>query len=137
MRNNKTRIRSSSGFLLFELMVSLTIVAIAIMGVLFCFNQSVKSFSLANDYERARIIVQNQLDALRLEDRLVPGETLISLEGDDAKYLLKQTIKPTSQELLYQVSLLITWRKGSGEEAWEIETLFPSSNPFGSARKTL
>jgi type II secretory pathway pseudopilin PulG len=137
MHNNKTRIRSSNGFLLFELMVSLTIVAVAIMGVLFCFNQSVKSFSLANDYERARIIVQNQLDALRLEDRLVPGETLISLEGDDAKYVLKQTITSTSRELLYHVSLLIRWRKGSADEEWEIETLFPSTSPFGSARKAL
>jgi Tfp pilus assembly protein PilV len=128
--NNSTARRRQDGFLLFELMVSLTIVAIAITGVLFCFNQSMRSFSLAKDYERARIILQNQLHTLQLEDRLIPGETEVALQGDDARFFLKQIIKPTSNEYLYQVSLILRWTKGTGEEKWQIDTLFLSSNPF-------
>ena len=121
---------TNNAFLLLELMISLTISTIAITAVLICFYQSLKSVSLLDDYETAMIILQNQLTRLRLEDRLIPGETDITLLNQYAIFKLKQTIKPTPAQSLYRVSLALSWKKGINLEHFHFETFLLAENPF-------
>ncbi len=71
-RYNKVR---EKGFTLLEILVAFVVLALSLTVIFQIFSRGTRNLSLANDYNRAIIVAQNQLARLNGVDKIEPGES--------------------------------------------------------------
>ncbi len=114
--------RSCSGFTLFEVVVAITIMSVAVTGVLVSFNGMNEAHRLMERRTKASLYardivaqVRNQVLTPKSEDN--EGE----FEGTDYRY--KVSFSETEWEKLYSVSINIEWGEEEAPEKINVYTL--------------
>jgi type II secretion system protein I len=85
-----------SGFTLLEILIALTVFAIAVTGMLAALGNHVKSVSLSEDHARAVRIAQREMNAMR-RLRYMPDS---EMTGEEGRYLWSTTVEESDYDNL-------------------------------------
>jgi len=122
------KLRNCGGFLLMEIMISLSIVAIAIVGVLHSLRSSMDAEGMVEDYSTASVLAQDSLSKLEREAYLPVGKTTGAFTGENSRFSWRQAIKSTKDSALREVVLTIYWKRHDQKEQLALRTLLPTEN---------
>jgi prepilin-type N-terminal cleavage/methylation domain-containing protein len=114
--------RGSRGFSLIEVMCAILILGIGLVGLTQGMTAALSSSKESEIQTTAALLAAGQIEALRAEPYIDPGET----EGDCGEglslYRWKQTVTTTSIDGLYDVKVTIENSK-SGQSLFDLRTL--------------
>jgi len=123
-KNNSTFLdrKSSTGFTLFEVVVAITIMSVAITGVLVSFNGMNEAHRLMERRTEASLLARGIISQVR-NQLLTPKseESEGEFEGTDYRY--KVSFAETEWEKLYAVSVNIEWGDEEMPEKINVYTL--------------
>ncbi|WP_017906468.1 type II secretion system minor pseudopilin GspI [Pseudomonas asplenii] len=127
------------GFTLIEVLVALTIIAVAMSAAVRVAGLMTQSNGMLRDRSVALLAAQSRLAELRLEGRLGNGRQ--SFECDQGRLALRcdQTIGPGGSPRLLRVEILVSDRRHEGPPLARLETLMSrptlkaGSNSAGTA----
>ena len=109
------------GFTLLEIVVALTIAAIALPALLRVFSEGTRQHSLIENKTTALYLLKLKMSEIEMMEALEAG----SEEGDfgtDSKFTWNSEIAETDTEGLYQITVTINWQERGYEESVELTT---------------
>ncbi len=121
-------LRSGAGFTLFEVLIAVAILGIAITMVLQLFSANMKSISASEDYvsaaAKAEAKMREVLDDDQLSEKSSSGET--TSDGYRTSVSVTQTLEDRTENLpvtLLNISVTVYWTKGLGEKSLTLNTM--------------
>ena len=115
--NARTR---QAGVSLIEVMIAMLILGVGLVGLVHGINTALGSSKEVEMQSQAALLAAGQIEALRADGFVVEGETDGEFEGELSIYSWKQSVKPTTPEGLFEVT--VTIHKGESE-IYELKTM--------------
>lgn len=126
------RRRPDGGFSLTELVASLAIFSIGVLGCVELYTVSFRTTSDSLDYTRAVILAEGLLEETMMDDYL----TASTDSGDFGEYYPRHSweleIEETDQEGLHRIHLLVVWTARGVEKNYELVTLHAERDIAGA-----
>lgn len=109
----KTKEQSTStGFVLLEVMLSLSILSLGLIFILTSFTTALKAVRITRDYTKATLLLAQKIGELEdIQQELYPTK----IEGvfeEEPKFTWKAEIKKVSGIDLKEVRVIVEWEKG-------------------------
>jgi len=126
-RDSSSYTSGADGFTLLEIMVSLTILAIAIVVVIQLFSSSLRSIAVSEGYLQAEMKAAEKLrEVLEDDKKLVEGSTS---DVKDENYTVNIEVKPAKEDRtqdldfdLFEVTLNMQWKDGQKQHNITLST---------------
>ncbi|NIO15670.1 MAG: prepilin-type N-terminal cleavage/methylation domain-containing protein [Deltaproteobacteria bacterium] len=120
-------IRSSGGFTLFETLVAISILGIAIAVVIQLYSANLRALSSSEDYILASMRGEAKMREVLLRSDLSEGSWSESVEdGYRFDITVQEVLGERTQNLqikMLQVSLSVTWSRGTREKSIRMSTM--------------
>ncbi len=120
-------IRSSGGFTLFETLVAISILGIAIAVVIQLYSANLRALSSSEDYILASMRGEAKMREVLLRSDLSEGSWIESVEdGYRFAITVQEVLGERTQNLqikMLQVSLSVTWSRGTREKSIRMTTM--------------
>jgi type IV pilus modification protein PilV len=110
----------SAGFSLIEVMVAMLILGIGLVGLVHGLDTALASHKDSEIRTQAALLAAGQIESLRADGFVTEGDYDGEFDGDLSNYSWKETVKPTSPEGLYEVTVTI---HKDGGEIYELRTM--------------
>jgi prepilin-type N-terminal cleavage/methylation domain-containing protein len=111
---------TSAAFSLIEVMCAMLILGIGLVGLVHGLDTALASHKEAETRTQAALLAASQIESLRADGFVTEGDFDGEFDGDLSNYSWKETVKATTPEGLYEVT--VTIEKG-GEEIYELKTM--------------
>jgi type II secretion system protein I len=121
----KSKIHSSRGFTLVEVMTALVIFSVVIVAFIQGIGATVSVQADLIWEQRAAMLAENILEEIRYTNDLAEGDNEGDFQGD-AEYHWSSTIEPTDTDGLMQITVTITWFDGRRNGSYAVSTLMMS-----------
>jgi len=119
----------SRGFVLMEVLVSVTILAVGVTVLLQSITNSLDANRLTREYTKAIFLAQKQLWKLEqqyaYEEEQPTGTTQGEFRVPFQDYAWKQTIRSVERQVEYQLKVTISWMHRNKEMQYSLETIVP------------
>lgn len=112
--------RRQAGFSLIEVMISMLILGVGLVGLVHGINTALGSSKEVEMQSQAALLAAGQIEILRADGFVTEGETDGEFTGELSVYSWKQSVVPTTPEGLYEVT--VTIQKGD-VEIYELKTM--------------
>lgn len=113
---------SRLGFSMLEVLLSLTIFSIAVVGIIEGITLQLRSERGAEEITRAAILAQNVLEEIRQSGEYSDDSQKGRFEGEDAGFEWQYDMTETDTNGLYKVSVTVLWSDGMAKRDYAIET---------------
>ncbi|MFH1848373.1 MAG: hypothetical protein ABH825_04060 [Candidatus Omnitrophota bacterium] len=124
MKRKKTRPKKT-GFMLFEVIVSVLIIGTAIVFVVRSFSTSIKAMNIALGLSKASLLAENKISELEMSGK-VPQESeqYGFFEGEDSITWAFSCERQEDNKNLALAKLEVDWKIGSGSRKAFLDTYF-------------
>lgn len=117
-----SRMRGEGGFSLVEVLCAILLLGLGLAGLMEGITAALGSSKETERQTAAALLAAGQIEQLRAEGFLMEGET----EGEGGAgmeaYAWRQTVRETSLEGLYEVTVIVT-ESADGREIFELKTM--------------
>lgn len=114
------RATAGAAFSLIEVMVAMLILGIGLVGLVHGLDTALASHKDAETRTQAALLAAGQIEATRADGFVTEGDTDGEFDGALSNYSWKQSVKPTTPEGLYEVTVTI---EKDSEEIYELKTM--------------
>ncbi len=126
IRNTQYAILDSDGFTLFEVLVSIAILSIAVVTILQLFSANLRNIGKSDEYVKATIKAESIMREI-LDEELEEGTfSKTTDDGYDVEVSIKNTDDDRIKELplkLLDVNIKVKWTDGIKERAISLNTM--------------
>lgn len=116
------RAGTTAGFSLIEVMVSVLILGVSLVGLVHGINTALVSGKESEIQSQAALLAAGQIESVRADGYYLEGETTGEFDGDLSIYSYRQNIEAREPEGLYEVTVAIE-KTDSNEQIYELKTL--------------
>lgn len=120
-------VQCSSGYTLIEILVAVSIMAIALVGILQLFSAGLKSSKLSDEYARGIFHAREVMEEILLSERISEGKLMGAF---DDGYNWKAEIRRHEPEVqskgafdALEVHLSVIWNSLGGEKRFDLSTI--------------
>ncbi|HIJ59321.1 MAG TPA: prepilin-type N-terminal cleavage/methylation domain-containing protein [Nitrospirae bacterium] len=119
--------KDKSGFTLLEVMVAVSILAIAVTVIFQIYSTNIKSISLSEKYLNALIVAEEKMNELSLQKEI--GDTLNVTKTNDGQIIKSEIIKTLEDRtsdlpvIVYELKVTVYWQEGKNEKSVNLKTL--------------
>ena len=110
------------GFSMLEVLLSLTIFSIAVVGLIEGITLQIRSERGAEEITRAAILAQNVLEEIRQSGEYSDDSQKGRFEDEDAGFEWQYDMTETSVDGLYKVMVRVLWSDGLAQRDYQVET---------------
>lgn len=120
---------SSSGFTLIEILVAISVLAIALVMILQLFSGGLNSARIGEEYTRGIFHAREKMEEILLLKDLEAGEAAGAFEDGIMWKARIVQVGPSEEEVetfpldTYEIQVSVRWPEGMGEREFEIRTL--------------
>jgi len=122
-----TNRKDQRGFTLLEIVVALTIAAIALPALLKAFSEGTKTHSIIENRTTAFYLLKLKMSEIEMMGELEVGSDEGDF-GDDSRFQWTADIAETDTEGLYEVTVTLNWPERGQEQAIELTTYLADRN---------
>ncbi len=120
--------RSGAGFTLFEVLIAVAILGIAITMVLQLFSADLRSISASEDYVSAAVTAEAKMREVLDDDQLSEGSSSSETTSDGYRTTVSvsKTLEDRTENLpveLLNITVTVYWTKGLGEKSLTLNTM--------------
>lgn len=107
------KLQKNDGFVLFEVMLSLSILSLGLILILGSFKVGISAVKASKDYTQATLLLQQKIGELENTptQELYPGKIEGGFE-DEPKFTWKAEIKKLEYIDLKEVKVIVEWKEG-------------------------
>ena len=121
--------RKNKGFLLLEVMVSVTILSIALVLILNSFMRSVRAVDLSKDYFRAGLLLEEKMFEIYSDTDIEEGISEDIFTGFDNRFSWALNVTKLEEEPLKEVDLKVLWDERNKKQSLPVLTYLYTSTP--------
>jgi len=122
-----------SGFLLFELMVSVVILAVALTVVSRTFSSSLAALKMASQVSQGDLLLEKKFWEMEQDKTLMPGQTEGTFEEFGGLYHWEVTVQEVKDLSLYDVRATVRWTLSGHGKQLGIQTYLPKKEEAAGA----
>jgi prepilin-type N-terminal cleavage/methylation domain-containing protein len=111
---------ANAAFSLIEVMVAMLILGIGLVGLVHGLDTALASHKESEIRTQAALLAAGQIEALRADGFVTEGDFDGEFDGDLSNYSWKESVKPSTPEGLYEVTVTI---EKDSEEIYELKTM--------------
>jgi general secretion pathway protein I len=112
----------SKGFTLLEVMIAISILAIAMVVILGLRNRAIDLNGYARDLTTASLLAQSKMGEWELKSFPDPGETAGDFGKENPDFKWRVIITPTPFDDLRELKVIVSWKRGVRDETLDLTT---------------
>jgi general secretion pathway protein I len=113
---------TSRGFTLLEVMIAISILAIAMVVILGLRNRAIDLNGYARGLTTASLLAESKMSEWELKGFPDPGETTGDFGKDNPDFNWRVTVTPTPFDDLRELKVTVTWKRGVRDETLDLTT---------------
>lgn len=116
---------TSGGFTLLEVLVAVSVLAVAVVTVLQIFAGSLRSVSLSGDYVDAVVLAQSRMrQVLSVQELSEDTWTETAGDGHEISVSVRKSPEPAIESFeLYDIELSVLWGSGTKRRSYTLDTV--------------